>query len=63
MQNRKTEYPKVGDTVQVTIGKADKVLTLAFYEVKKDLDDPPAGQHLEIEFFDIKLVTESDVPF
>lgn len=62
MQNRKTEYPKVGDTIQVTIGKTNEVLSMAFYEVKKDLDEPPKGQRLEIEFFDIKLVKESDIP-
>ena len=60
MENRKTEYPKVGDTIQLPIGRAQDVLTMAFYEVvKADF----ATRDMEIKFLDIKLLKESDIPF
>ena len=53
------EYPKVGDEIQLVIGRKEDVQTLAFYHV---VEGEGTGR-LIIEFADVRVVKDSDVPF
>ena len=55
---REVEYPKVGDEIQLVIGKKDDVQTLAFYKVVEG----EGTAKLLLEFLDVRLVKESDIP-
>lgn len=57
-KTREADYPKVGDEVQLVIGTKDDVQTLAFYKV---VEGEGTGKLL-LQFLDVRLVKESEIP-
>ncbi len=53
------QYPKVGDEIQLVIGRKEDVLTLAFYKVVEG----EGTDRLVLQFVDVRVVKESDIPF
>lgn len=52
-------YPQKGDTISVTVDKQEDVLYLALYEVVEG----DGKNSMTLEFKDIRVVKESDIPF
>lgn len=57
-KDRKVSYPKVGDTVQLTIGRQGEVEYIGIYEVV----DGDGMNNMTLEFYDLRVVKESDIP-
>lgn len=57
-KDRQTEYPKLGDEVQLPIGRKGDTQTVAFYEV---IGGEGTGELL-LQFLDVRVVVESDIP-
>ncbi len=53
------QYPDVGDEIQLVIGRKEDVLTLAFYNVVEG----EGTDRLVLQFVDVRVVKESDIPF
>lgn len=57
-KDREPEYPKKGDTFQITFGRSGDIQYIAIYEVI----DGDGKDKVVIELKDIRVAKESDLP-
>ena len=55
--DRKTEYPKVGDVIEVVVGRAGDVQYIGVYDVTVVVK-----QCVTMELRDVRVVKKSDLP-
>lgn len=55
---RKVAYPKIGDTVQITVGREQGVEYVGIYE----MIDGKGTDKITLEFKDVRVVKKSDIP-
>lgn len=55
--DRKTEYPKVGDTIEIVVGRKGDIEYLGVYDVIK-----VEAQQVTLDLRDVRVVKKSDLP-